>query len=509
MSLFQTQRTIAGLLLLATLVIAQLSVPTGWTADAGRVTLLFYDREGLPLSHTRVRYLSNNGSADRDNDFLVDPSTLRVIAVKALRVSGSNFAFDVADSPVALAFNWPTEPQGYSLILLDNGGSGYSSPATVNFTYQAARDVKLRLDAALATRPDYQPSAKFRIAYDDAVGHMAAADASLDQSLRGKEGQLALDRLAVAYDTLLFEHGPATARAGRGSLPPWLGLTIDRTAHYRKTLDLAASLTQPYGWIRIVFDDGKKPSDYAKFIRYAKDKGLRVMGEPVDSFYDKRYTRARYRQRFVDFINAFPQVDAWEVGNEVNGGWLSPEIPGKIADAVQEVREHAPGKLAVLTLFWQLNTETAQTSMFSWIDANLPASIRRNIDVVLVSLYQEQAPMGVFFDRMMLALRREFPVQKIGLGELGYWIPGQQFWWAHSKDDPNGAAKRATASHYYHAALDYSGSVGGGFWWTYIQDFPADPAMQSILRNLRDNLQNSGSDPENPIFKARSRSRIF
>jgi hypothetical protein len=493
--LLQSRRKIVGLILLVMLAMIHIRVPPGWAADKGWVTLLFYDRDGLPLSPDQVRRLSNNGSADRNNDFLVDPLTLRVVAAKALRVRGSNFTFDVAGVPVALAFNWPTEPQGYSLILLDNGGSGYSFPAVVNFTYQAARDVKLRLDAALAARPDYQPSREMRTAYDEAAGHMAAADASTEQSLKGKEGQLALDRLAAAYNALLFEHGPACARATCAQVPPWLGLTIDRTTDYRKTLDLAASLTQPYGWIRIVFDAGKRPSDYAEFIRYAKDKGLKVMGEPVDSFYDKRYTRARYRQRFVDFITAFPEVDAWEVGNEVNGGWLSREIPGKIADAVREVRERAPGKLTVLTLFWQLNTETAKTSMFTWIDANLPASVRKDIDVVFVSLYQEQAPMGVFFDRMMLALRREFPAQKIGLGELGYWIPGQQFWWAHSKDDPNGAGKRGTASQYYHAALDYAGSVGGGFWWTYVQDFPADPAMQSILRNLRDTLQDPGSGP--------------
>jgi len=495
MSLRLREYPIAFLILYLTLGVAQLSTPTGWAADKGRVTVLFYDRDGLPISPEQVRYLSNNGSADRNNDFLVDPMTLRVVTAKPLRVSGSGFVFDVSDAPVALAFNWPTEPQGYSLVLLDNGGSGYSAPATVNFTYQAAKDVKFRLDAALAARPDYQPSPKFRTAFDEATSHIAAADASPDQSLKGKEGQLALDRLAVAYDTLLFEHGPAFARAGQRSNPPWLGLTIDRTGRHRKTLDLAASLTQPYGWVRIVFDAGKRPAHYAELIRYAKDKGLKVMGEPVDSFYDKRYTRAQYKQRFDEFINAFPQVDAWEVGNEVNGGWLSPDIPGKVADAVREVRDHAPGKLAVLTLFWQLNTETARTSMFSWIDANLPASVRRDIDVVLVSLYQEQAPMGVSFDRMMLALRMEFPAQKIGVGELGYWIPGQQFWWAYSRDDPNGAAKRATASQYYHAALDYADSVGGGFWWTYIQDFPADQAMQSILRSLRDSLRNPGSEP--------------
>ncbi len=495
MLFLQSKHTINRLILIALLALMQTWCPPSWAADKGCVTVLFYDREGRPLSPDQIRHLSNNGSVDRNNDFLVDPLTLRVIAAKPLRISESNFTFDLADAPVALALNWPTEPQGYSLVLLDNGGTGYSSPAVVNFTHQAAKDIKLRLDAALAARPDYQPSRKFRTAYDEASSHISVAEASPDQGLKGKEGQLALDQLAVAYDTLLFEHGPAFARAPSGGSSPWLGLTIDRTTHYRKTLDLAASLTQPYGWIRIVFDDGKKPSDYAEFIRYAKDKGLKVMGEPVDSFYDKRYTRARYRQRFIDFITAFPEVDAWEVGNEVNGGWLSPEIPGKIADAVQEVRERAPGKLAVLTLFWQLNTETAKTSMFTWVDANLPASVRKDIDVVFVSLYQEQAPMVVFFDRMMLALRAEFPTQKIGLGELGYWIPGQRFWWAHSKDDPNRAGKHGTAAQYYHAALDYAGSVGGCFWWTYVQDFPADPAMQSILRDLRNSLQNPGSAP--------------
>jgi hypothetical protein len=495
MLLLQSQRKIAGPILLITLALIQIWGPQGWAAEKGQVTLLFYDRNGSQLSPSQVRHLSNNGPVDRNNDFLVDPLTLRVIAAKPLKISDSNLTFEVTDVPAAFAFNWPTEPQGYSLILLDNGGTGYSSPALVNFTYQAAKDVKSRLDAALAARPDYQHSQKFRTAYDEAAGHISVADASPNQSLKGREGQLALDRLAVAYDALLSEHGLAFARVARVDSPPWLGLTVDRTAHYRKTLDLAASLTQPYGWIRIVFDDGKGPSDYAELIRYAKDKGLKVMGEPVDSFYDKRYTRARYRQRFIDFITAFPEVDAWEVGNEVNGGWLSSDIPSKIADAVQEVRRLAPGKLAVLTLFWQLNTETARTSMFTWIDANLPAQVRRDIDVVFVSLYQEQAPMGVFFDRMMLALRSEFPAQKIGLGELGYWIPGQQFWWAHSKEDPNGAGKRGTASQYYHAALDYSGSVGGGFWWTYIQDFPGDPTLQSILRDLRDSLLNAGSGP--------------
>jgi hypothetical protein len=456
-----------------------------------QVVLLFFARNGSALTPQQVRSISNNGNKRHDNDFLVDPLTLRVIRAKPLRVSGANYVFDVYDKPAALAFNWPSEPQGYSLVLLDNGGKGFTNSATVNFTDHAARDVKLKLDAAIAARPDYQPSAKFRQAYDDAASHLAAADSNPDQAIKGKEGQLALDQLAIAYDDLLTEHGPVFARANRGSLTPWLGLTIDRTDNYPANLDLAVSLTQPYGWVRIVFDMGKKPSDYAALIRYAKDKGLKIMGEPVDSFFDRRYSRAQYKQRFIDCLDAFPQVDAWEVGNEVNGGWLSPEIPEKIADAVQEVRNRAPGKLTALTLFWQLNTQKAEYSMFTWVEKNLPNSVRQKLDAVLVSLYPEQAPMGLFFDQMMRTLRIEFPSQRIGIGELGYWIPKQQFWWAYDKADPMREGKRATAFRYYNATLDYTGSLGGGFWWTYLHDFPRDPSLQSIVRNVRDRLQSS------------------
>ncbi len=492
MCLFKRQSKLKGFLLILIIAFSGSLIFAKRVFAADQVVLLFFDRNSSALTPKQVRSISNNGHKRHDNDFLVDPVTLRVIRAKPLRVSGAHYIFDVPGVPVSLAFNWPTEPQGYSLILLDNGGKGFTGSATVNFTDQAARDVKLKLDAAITFRQDYQPSVKFRHAYGDAAGHLAAAELSPDQAKKGKEGQLALDQLAIAYDDLLTEHGPVYVRANLSSLAPWLGLTIDRTANYQANLDLAASLTHPYGWVRIVFDAGKKPSDYAALIRYAKDKGLKIMGEPVDSFFEKRYTRAQYKQRFIECIDSFPQVDAWEVGNEVNGGWLSPEIPEKIVDAVEVVRNRVPGKLAVLTLFWQLNTKPAKASMFTWIEKNLPDSVRRRLDVVLVSLYPEQAPMGIFFDQMMRTLRREFPSQRIGIGELGYWIPKQQFWWAYDKADPNGEGKRATAFRFYNATLDYSGSLGGGFWWTYLHDFPRDPLLRSIVSNLRDRLQFSG-----------------
>ncbi|MFZ4778809.1 MAG: hypothetical protein ACOYM3_25870, partial [Terrimicrobiaceae bacterium] len=400
---------------------------------AGTITLLFFDRNGNPLTPAQVRTQSNNGSTGYDNDFLISPSNLRAISEGPLFTSGTNLAFSTPDQPVALAFNWPTEPYGYGLVILDNEGAGFTTTKTVNFTYQAARDIKKRLDAALAQRMDYVPSVKFQNAYNSAVAHLGSVDAFSTESVKGREGQLALDQLAIAYDAILAEHGPVLARNNKSTLVPWLAVTIDTTSNYQQNLDLASSITAPFGWIRVVFDAGQGPSAYTNLINYAKSKGLKILGQPVDSSYDKGYTRAQYKQRFIDFLNAFPQIDAWEVGNEVNGSWLSADIAGKIADAAAEVTARAPGKPRVLCLFWQINTDALKNSMFTWVAANLPAATRSNLDVVLISQYQEQAPMGMAFDAVMQALRAEFPTQKIGIGELGYWIPGQQFWWAYDK----------------------------------------------------------------------------
>ena len=472
-----------------------LVIDVGRAQAGGTVTLLFFDRNGTALTPSQVRSLSNNGGSGYNSDFLVNPTNLRAISSGPLFTSGSNLAFNIPSQAVALAFNWPTLPNGYSLIILDNGGIGFTAGATVNFCYQAARDTKKKLDAALAARADYVPSAKFTTAYQSASAHLAAVDAYSPEATKGKEGQLALDDLAVAYDALLAEYGPVYARNNKATLTPWLGFTIDTVSGYQTNCDLAASLAAPYGWIRIVFDAGQAPSTYTALVNYAKSKGLKILGQPVDSTYDKGYTRAQYKQRFIDYITAFPTIDAWEVGNEVNGSWLSTEIAGKIADAAAEVKTRAPDKLTMLTLFWQINTDSVANSMFTWVNANLPAATRSNIDVVTFSQYQEQAPMGVVFDQVMKTLRAEFPTQKIGLGELGYWIPGQQFWWAYSQTDPNGAAKQAVASQYYNASLAYPGSIGGVFWWTYISDFKSNTAMQQIVSKLRDNLLAGGSTP--------------
>jgi hypothetical protein len=51
-----------------------------------------------------------------------------------------------------------------------------------------------------------------------------------------------------------------------------------------------------------------------------------------------------------------------------------------------------------------------------------------------------------------------------------------------------GAGLRGVAAQYYPASMAYPSSVGGGFWWNFVSEFSADPQLQNILSNLRDEI---------------------
>ena len=456
---------------------------------AGEVLVLFYDRDGGVLTPTEMRATSNNGETGYDNDYLLDPATLQAIQRGPLvEDPGQGFTFSVQDSPVALALNWPTLPLGYGLVIVDNNGAGYSGGETINFSYQAAYDIRRRLASALAARPDYVPSAKFNDAYTQAQSILDAIPIRATEPVKGRAGQLALDLFAVAYDALLAEHGPQRAIAQASAGLPWLGANIESTSNYPEVLDLAASLTQPYGWVRLVFPASARPADWAPLVAYAKSKGLKILGQPVRAEDEPLLTREQYRQRFRDFVAAFPQIDAWEAGDQANGAWHSTGMAEKLADVVAEIEALAPERLVVLNLLHQINTEAPEFSMFTWIASNLSPTLRAKFDLVLVSLYPGQSPAGMFYDQLMETTRAAFPGKKIGLGEVGYGEPGEQLWWCYDEADPAGAARRAVVAQYYPAMFDFTGSIGGGFWWNFAGEFPADPALQATLSGLRDRL---------------------
>ncbi|MBG0823903.1 hypothetical protein HS048_24595 [Planomonospora sp. ID91781] len=490
--------------LLALLLLAGVVVFTRAGDDA--VVLKFYDAagKGTELTGEAVKKVMH-GSGGSDSDALLDPATLEVVREWPLYAEGppGRWRFDVPGRAVAFAVNWPTS-RGYSTVVVDNGGTGFTGRGTVVFNLQAALDARRRLDAALAVRGGYRRSAEFERAYAAAAAELDRARAAASDAERGRYGQRALDALHTANDLMLSEYGPASA-AARGA-ETWTGLTVTEVAGHRGRPELARWLTGPDGWVRIVFEpdeDRGDPEHYRAAVQAARAAGLRVLGQPLDSAFARENTRAAYLARMKAYVDAYPEIEAWEVGNEVNGCWVDggcrgqrpvaddDRITNKVADAAAYVRAARPQAKVVVTLYWQLGTDAARWSVFTWARENLPASVRKDVDVVALSVYAEDAPLGLAFDQVMNALHAEFPEQKVALGELGYWSADTtKAYWAFDAAD-TAAARRALAGHYYAAALGYEWSLGGGFWWYFVQEVPGDAGLQNAIRGVSGRLNGS------------------
>jgi hypothetical protein len=249
-----------------------------------------------------------------------------------------------------------------------------------------------------------------------------------------------------------------------GQLPARLwGVTLDDVS---KPAPIVASLkalpTKPMA--RVVFDRGTSPADYAGAIAALHPHSY-LMGELVDSSDAKAYTVAAYRQKAVDFINAFGhQVDLWEVGNEVNGEWLgtTSQTVAQITAAYQVVT--AAGGRTALTLYYNPNCwSQASHEMFTWAKANIPAEMKAGLDYVFISYYPgdcnnywpSQAGWQSVFDQ----LHQMFPNARLGFGESG-----------SSDDGDSGPAKVALVHRYYQLRIHGDNYVGGYFWWYYVED---------------------------------------
>ncbi len=181
-------------------------------------------------------------------------------------------------------------------------------------------------------------------------------------------------------------------------------------------------------------------------------------------------------------------MDAWEIGNEVNGGWLGPDMGDRVDQAATWLDAHHPEKTVVVTLYWQIGTDQPQWSTFDWIRDELKASTIRDTDVFLLSTWVEDAPLGLAFDRVFRALHDALSGSLVGIGELGYWGSGtSRAWWYGDRGDTV-QGRRIVLDQLYRASLGYSWSVGGGFWWYFAEDMPDDPELAGELSAIRDDI---------------------
>lgn len=473
-----------------TLILGVLTVPTLATGDVGRralVRLIVFDAAGNRLTYAQVLAVTIGGPKGWRSDATYRVSDASIVDMPALVNDHGDAAFPLTESGIGLTLAWPTEHTGYSTLFVDDGGNGFMGGGVVNLTYQAALDYRRKLDDALARRPAFVPTKRFATLNARAAHLVTRATNATKAATRGAFGQRALDALAQAFETLLQADG----RQEGASRNPWWGVTVDRRDRYRSVIASIADLVgrRPNSaYVRIVFDLGVGPKGYDAIVHEAERQGVVVVGQVFDSSYMRHATLDQFEARWRKYVDHFPNIGVWEIGNEVNGEWLGSDVPAKLEYAAQCVKAADPSDTTVLTLFWQMGTAGGPAStVFQWARDEISPQLLGNTDVIALSSWIGGAPLGIAQDEVFERLHAMFPGKRIAMGELGYWEPHtSRVWWWRSQRHPTTVVRQALARHMYLANLSFPYSVGGVFWWFYVQEMSRrQPLWHTVHRVVR------------------------
>ena len=257
-------------------------------------------------------------------------------------------------------------------------------------------------------------------------------------------------------------------------LHPLYGITIDSIEPLDLIVDSISSLSKR-PTTRVVFDKWAPASDYIQALNALYPNSY-IMGEILDSFDVKDYTTQQYRERVNEYLDTHgDKVDIWEIGNEVNGEWLGKpdQVVSKIENAYYQVS--ARGYRTALTLYYNKNCwKYADEEMFNWAETRLSADLRKGLDYLLVSYYEEDCnDLKPDWQSVFNQLGELFPNAKLGFGEVG------------TKDK---ARKAEYLEDYYTIKIDHPRYVGGHFWWYFKQDMVSKtkPLWLTLDRVLRE-----------------------
>ena len=257
---------------------------------------------------------------------------------------------------------------------------------------------------------------------------------------------------------------------------PLYGVTVDRVARLGPVIDAIEKLPHP-PTVRVVFTwNGPTPvppSRYRVAIRRL-DHHARVMGELLDSSFEKRVPLARFTADVKDYVSTLGKaVSIWEIGNEVNGNWTGtyPAVEAKLVAAYDSV--HAAGDTSALTLYaneygpHHCGDGAGELTPVQFSERYVPAVVRDGVSYVLESFYPTGCrglttlPTVSTVAAEMRRLHRLYPNARVGFGELG--LP------AAVSPEKAARVKQVMAWGY---GLDprLSYYVGGYFWWYAYED---------------------------------------
>jgi hypothetical protein len=555
------------------------------TTAVTEIVFHVYDKDGKRLNWKAFREKQEYYNGDKgDNDKLLEADDLTVILKKVNEGYGlySSLERESADDgnpviewptdksrdKVSLSLAWPTA-DGYSNLILDlPNPSASATPlypssrlpiytregeqgASVIFNLLAAQQVFGDLETALAERARapfsfaYTPSSnyaeQYTSSYNSAKADLERAkNMELSESERAMLGERAFEAAAKAMLIMLQDYGVQYARAKRMTHKPQWGVTFEQQSEERPinednfvSVKRLVNCEKDDGWVRIIFDRDRKPEDYKQMIGWAHKHGLKVIGELLDSFSMCCTSKDEWEKHVRTYVKALSnnrecpehEVDVWEVGNEVNGKWLTEKISdeqgkcrscrgsAKTADFITYAAEYVKkntSKRTLLTLFWQIGEDEPDYSMFNWLKNKLVGakakdgtSVMVYLDDIGLSLYPDKAPMGLALDRVFKTLRQKYftgATQRLLITELDYWPAydteqGYEHiwrWGAEELNQGNEAVRQEVrgqvAKLYQSAVLGYPYSGGGTYWWYYLQEATppgSDYSNNAIWKSLR------------------------
>jgi hypothetical protein len=323
----------------------------------------------------------------------------------------------------------------------------------------------------------------------------AASSIALAALLLGSGGACSSPLPAAAPSRL----PPAARRTWRPALPANLrGITYDDLSSTCAATpgQLAAERRLNRPTIRVVFDR-VTPSCYSAAVRQFDRDGY-TMGELVDSSGMRRYTLAQIRRRAAAYVAALGDgIDLWEIGNEVNGEWLSAvpcpgtaECPARARDVIAKVQAMydavtAAGDKTELTLYYEPpQTVTPGYQMIAWERAYVPSAMRAGLQDVLVSYYEGDnagiRPTHAQWDAIFKKLAGDFPNARVGFGEIGMARP----------IDTATLSQALNIFEYYQtmAFPDIPRYTRAGFWWNAAEDLVPPSKWPAFFRTVQRDL---------------------
>jgi hypothetical protein len=406
---------------------------------------------------------------------------------------------------VTLSLPWPVADDGFSTVLVDRMGRGIANGDTIRLNEEIAlTQYRLFKEAWLKHAkdrdPQYAPSSKAKNLSDHARDAIATAQLAQDPVQRAKLFDRALRDVSTAWQKMLAEHGSQIAANPKTGGSLRFGLTLDDSL--LKNLDRYESIIQAAersgsNWVRLVFRSNPADFTYEKqasfneydaVVKALRARNMRVMGCVLDTTqWPSSLTPPVFAERARRLaLHYKDQIGSWEVGSELNGDWLggrktplSTDDSFRIFQAGAAAIKSVESSLeTVATLYWWEGTAPDEEhTLFGWLSKFVPRGFAKNLDVVALSLWPEDNPVGLSLERIFERTHLALPEKRLMLGSYGY-VESEDlrgYWWLDPKDIDGARKDLITLLTPASCALDKS--VGGGFWWqTLDQMLPSKKA---------------------------------